>query len=78
MLKAGTRIWLAHGPTLSKCLGKLGSEFGDSYCLSFVLLKSILRSNLNHSNRIRNEEVMAKIRKLIETGNRAAVVPVEP
>ena len=41
-------------------------------------LKSILRSHLNHSNRITNEEVMAKLRKLLETGNRAAVVPVQP
>ena len=41
-------------------------------------LKSILRSHLNHSNRIRNEEVMAKLQKLVETGNRVAVVPVEP
>ena len=40
-------------------------------------LKSILRSHLNHSNRIRNEQVMAKIRKLIEIGNRAAVVSVQ-
>ena len=30
-------------------------------------LKSILTINLNHSNRIRNEHVMAKIRKLVET-----------
>ena len=41
-------------------------------------LKSILRSHLNHSNRIRNEQVIAKIPKLVETGNRVAVVPVEP
>ena len=31
-------------------------------------LKSILISYLNHSNRIRNEQVMAKIQKLVETG----------
>ena len=30
-------------------------------------LKSILTRNLNHSNRIRNEQVMAKLRKLVET-----------
>ena len=29
-------------------------------------LKSILTRNLNHSNRIRNEQVMAKIQKLVE------------
>ena len=40
-------------------------------------LKSSLRSHLNHSNRIRNEQVMAKLRKLVEIGNRVAVVPVE-
>ena len=41
-------------------------------------MKSILRSHLNHSNRIRNEEVMSKIQKLVEIGNRAAGVPVHP
>ena len=66
MSKAGTRIWLAHGPTLSQFLGHLDPEFDDAYFLSFVLLKSILRSHLNHSNRIRNEEVMAKIQNLVE------------
>ena len=39
MFKAGTRIWLAHGPTLSEFLGNLGSEFGDSYSLRFVLIE---------------------------------------
>ena len=39
MFKAGTRIWLAHGPTLSKFLGNLGSEFGDSYSFRFVPLE---------------------------------------
>ena len=39
MFKAGTRIWLAHGHTLNEFLGNLGSEFGDSYSLSFVLLE---------------------------------------
>ena len=39
MFKAGTKIWLAHGPTLSEFLGHLGSEFGDSYSLIFVLLE---------------------------------------
>ena len=68
MSKAGTRIWLAHGPTLSQFLGHLESEFDDTYFLSFVLLEVYLRSHLNHSNRIRNEEVIAKIQKLVETG----------
>ena len=39
MFKAGTRIWLAHGPTLSEFLGTLESEFGDAYSLSFVPLE---------------------------------------
>ena len=39
MFKAGTRIWLAHGPTLSKFLCNLGSEFGNAYSLSFVPLE---------------------------------------
>ena len=39
MFKAGTRIWLAHGPTLSEFLDHLGSEFGDTYSLSFVFLE---------------------------------------
>ena len=39
MFKAGTRIWLAHGPTLSDFFGHLGSEFGDDYSLGFVLLE---------------------------------------
>ena len=39
MFKAGTIIWLAHGPTLSEFLGHLGSEFGDAYSLGFVLLE---------------------------------------
>ena len=39
MFKTEIRIWLAHSPTLSEFLGHLGSEFGDSYCLSFVFLE---------------------------------------
>ena len=39
-------------------------------------LKSILIGHLNHSNRIRNEQVMAKIRKLVETGKPEQVLPV--
>ena len=78
MFKAGTRIWLAHGPTLSDSLGNLGSEFCNSYSLFLFSLKSILRSHLNHSNRIRKEQVMAKIRKLVETGKAEQGVPVHP
>ena len=40
-------------------------------------LKSSVCSHLNHLNHIRNEQVMAKIPKLVETGNRVAVLPVE-
>ena len=39
MFKAGTRIWLAHGPNLTEFLGNLRSEFGDTYCFSLVLLE---------------------------------------
>ena len=78
MFKDGTRIWLAHGPILSEFFGNLGSEFCDSYSIVLFPLMSSLCSHLNHSNRIRNEQVMAKIPKLVETGNRVAVVPVEP
>ena len=39
MLKAGTRIWLAHGLTLSEFLGHLGYEFCDAYSLRFFLLE---------------------------------------
>ena len=39
MSKAGTRIWLAHGPTLSEFLGHLEPEFDDAYSLRFVLLE---------------------------------------
>ena len=39
MFKAGTRIWLAHGLTLSGFLGNLESEFGDTYKIGFVLLE---------------------------------------
>ena len=39
MSKADAGIFLANGPTLSEFLGHLGSEFDDSYFLSFVLLE---------------------------------------
>ena len=39
MSKAETRIWLAHGPTLSEFVGHLEPELDDSYFLSFVLLE---------------------------------------
>ena len=39
MSKAGTRIWLAHSPTLSEFLGHLEQEFDNDYSLSLVLLE---------------------------------------
>ena len=41
-------------------------------------LNYILSGHLNHSNRIINEQVMAKIPKLVETGKPEQVLPVEP
>ena len=35
MFKTETRIWLAHGPTLSEFLGHLESEFDDTYLNMF-------------------------------------------
>ena len=35
MSKAGIRIFLAHGPTLSAILGHLGSEYDDTYFFRF-------------------------------------------
>ena len=46
--------------------------------LVWFSLKSSLSSHLNPSNRIINEQVMAKIRKLIETGKAELGVPVHP
>ena len=40
-------------------------------------LKSMLIGHLNHSNRIINEKVMAKIQKLVEIGKPQQVVPVQ-
>ena len=39
MSKADAGIFLANDSTLSEFLGHLGSEFDDSYFLSFVLLE---------------------------------------
>ena len=39
MSKAGTRICLAHGPTLIEFLGLLEPEFDDYYYISLVLLE---------------------------------------
>ena len=78
MFKTEIRVWLAHSPTLSEFLGHLDPDFDDAYFFGLFSLKSILIDHLNHSNRIRNEQVMAKIRKLVETRNRASGVPVHP
>ena len=40
-------------------------------------MKYILICHLNHSNWIRNEQVMPKIRKLVKTGKQNRVVPVQ-
>ena len=64
MFKTETRIWLEHVPTLIEFLG-------DNWTIPilYVLfyLNSILIIHLNHSNRIRNEQVMVKIRRLVKT-----------
>ena len=39
MSKAGTRIWLAHGPTFSDFLGPLEPKFDDNYSLSLIFLE---------------------------------------
>ena len=68
MFKNRTRNWLEHGPTLSEFLGHIESEFEGTYFQDFWFsLKSILISHLNHSNRIINERVMAKLRTLVKT-----------
>ena len=68
MLKNRTRNWLEHSPTLSEFLGHIESEFEGTYFRMFGFsLKSSLISNLNHSNRIRNDQVMVKIRTLVKT-----------
>ena len=46
-----------------------------SLCLVFLEVY-ILIGHLNHSNRIINEQVMAKIRKLVKTGKTKQGVPV--
>ena len=60
MIKTEIRIWPAHGPTLSEFWIHL--EARSSQCLflyGWFYLKSILIGSFNHSNRIRNEQVMA-------------------
>ena len=60
MIKTEIRIWLAHSPTLSKFLSHIEHEFDQFQSLYvWFSLKSILIGTLNHSNRIRNEIVMA-------------------
>ena len=60
MIKTENRIWLAHGPTLSEFLSYLEQEFDNIYFyVDGYSLKSILIGHLNHSIRIRNEQVKA-------------------
>ena len=59
MIKTEIRIWLVHGPTLSEFLSHIEKEFDNVYFYTdFFSLKYILIGHLNHSNRIRNEQVM--------------------
>ena len=67
MIKTEIRIWLAHGPTLSEFLKNLEQEFDNIYFyMDGYSLKSILIGHLNHSNRIRNEQVMAFTCQLVD------------
>ena len=60
LIKTDIRIWLAHGPTLNEFLSYLEQEFDNIYLyMDGYSLKSILIGHLNHSNRIRNMQVMA-------------------
>ena len=52
--------------------------FTDTGVPVWFYLKCILIIHLNHSNRIRNEQVMANIRNLVETGKTEQGVPVHP
>ena len=53
-------------------MGHLDPEFDDAYFYIFwFFLKSILIYHLNNSNQIRNEQVMAEIRNLVETGKQS-------
>ena len=59
MIKTDIRIWLAHGPTLSEFLSHLEQEFDNVNSIyGWFSLNSILIGHLNHSNRIRNEQIM--------------------
>ena len=64
-------------------MGHMGSEYEDIYFMEICSLKSSLTSHLNHSNRIRNDQVMTKILTLVQnrtlgTGTNLSVpVPVD-
>ena len=59
MIKTEIKIWLAHGSNLSEFVSHIEQEFDNVYFYIDGCPKSILISHLNHSNRIRNEQVMA-------------------
>ena len=67
IIKTEIRIWLSHGPNLSEFLSHLEQELHNVYIYIYrwFSLKSILIGHLNHSNRIRNEQVMAFSCKLV-------------
>ena len=51
---------------MSEFLGHIESEFEGLFRDVWFSLKSSLTSNLNHSNQIRNDQVMAKIQTLVQ------------
>ena len=60
MSKADAGIFLAHGPTLSEFLGHLGSQFDDSYFLSFVFLEVYFTTVISVENRKFFRSLMTK------------------
>ena len=60
MIKTQIRIWLAHGLTMSEFFQPLRAILCQCpFLYGWFSLKSILIGHLNHSNRIKNEQVMA-------------------
>ena len=78
MLKTDAGIGLPISSLLVDCWDTWSRNLEIPVTYVWFSLKSILIGHLNNSNRIRKEQVMARIRKLVETGNRVAVLPVEP
>ena len=57
LIKTEIRIWLAHGPNLSEFLSHLEQEFDNVYF--YMNGSNLIIDHLNHSNRIKSEQVMA-------------------